>query len=29
MRWADALWLSSLLHMGLDLVVVFGLVESL
>jgi len=29
MRWADALWLPLLLHMGLDLVVVFGLVESL
>jgi len=29
MRWADALWLSLLLHMGLDLIVVFGLVESL
>jgi membrane protease YdiL (CAAX protease family) len=29
MRWADALWLSFLFHMGLDLVVVFGLVEFL
>lgn len=29
MRWADALWLAFLFHMGLDLVVVFGLVESL
>jgi membrane protease YdiL (CAAX protease family) len=28
MRWADALWGSVLFHMGLDLLVVFGLLES-